>query len=323
VVPVKPFSERSANQGIAKSEILTQVSKGNHLDDSKRGNTKYASLGKNDQKSTQHLENGSKRNASSGDEHKHDSSLHLKKVLKSFDPKTIKLQKDSVNDFSEKVIKPDRIGQKEANDKNRICPGGYVGIKPVMTPSEKKINLIKPNKVTSISPRRGGKGHHSDSKKEIFTQKKFDGQEVLDKSEEYLKLHPELTKALTALFEHLIQQLYRSQHITNAELSTTQNDRKMIKCDSDKGIKIANALTKIEEHEEIENEDHSNEAAEINCVLEAQSKHQAKLEKDNELAMKDENSNDFDPLKYAIEFFSSYNSDTNQFSIKSSLSSQG
>ena len=51
-------------------------------------------------------------------------------------------------------------------------------------------------------------------------------------------------------------------------------------------------------------------------AVEAQSKHQARLEKDNELAMKDENSNDFDPLKYAIEFFSSYNSDTNQFSIK-------
>ena len=76
------------------------------------GNTKYASQGKNDQKSTQHLDNGSKRNASSGDEHKHDSSLHLKNVLKLFDPKTIKLQKDSVNDFSEKEIKPDRIGQK-------------------------------------------------------------------------------------------------------------------------------------------------------------------------------------------------------------------
>ena len=30
-------------------------------------------------------------------------------------------------------------------------------------------------------------------------------QEVLEKSEEYLKLHPELTKALTTLFEHLIQ----------------------------------------------------------------------------------------------------------------------
>ena len=45
-----------------------------------------------------------------------------------------------------------------------------------MTPSGKKINVIKPNKVTSISPRRGGKGHHSDSKKKNFTQKKFDGQ---------------------------------------------------------------------------------------------------------------------------------------------------
>ena len=44
-----------------------------------------------------------------------------------------------------------------------------------MTPSGKKINVIKPNKVTSISPRRGGKGHHSESKKENFTQKKFDG----------------------------------------------------------------------------------------------------------------------------------------------------
>ena len=101
------------------------------------------------------------------------------------------------------------------------------------------------------------------------------------------------------------------------------DDKKMIRCDSDKGIKIANALTKIEEHEEIEIQDHSNEAAEINCLVEAQSKDQVKLEKDNELTMKDENSNDFDPLKYAIEFFSSYNSDTNQFSIKSSLSSQG
>ena len=54
----------------------------------------------------------SKRNVSSGDEHKHDSSLLLKNVLKSFDPKTIKLQKGSVNDFSEKEIKPDRIGNK-------------------------------------------------------------------------------------------------------------------------------------------------------------------------------------------------------------------
>ena len=97
----------------------------------------------------------------------------------------------------------------------------------------------------------------------------------------------------------------------------------MIKCDSDKGIKIANSLTKIEEHEEIENEENSNEAAEMNCAVEAQSKDQIKLQKDNEFTMKDENSNDFDPLKYAIEFFSSYNSDTNQFSIKSSLSSQG
>ena len=45
-----------------------------------------------------------------------------------------------------------------------------------MTPSGKKINVIKPNKVTSISPRRGGKGNYSGPKKEDFTQKKFDGQ---------------------------------------------------------------------------------------------------------------------------------------------------
>ena len=76
------------------------------------GNTSYASLGKNDQKFTQHLDNDLKRNASSGDEHKHASSLHLKNVLKSFDPKSIKLQKDSVDDFSNKEIKADRIGQK-------------------------------------------------------------------------------------------------------------------------------------------------------------------------------------------------------------------
>ena len=101
------------------------------------------------------------------------------------------------------------------------------------------------------------------------------------------------------------------------------DDKKMIKCDSEKGIKIANALTKIEEHEETENEERFNEAAEINCEVVTQSKDQVKFGKDNDLTIKDENRNDFDPLKYAIEFFSSYNSDTNQFSIKSSLSSQG
>ena len=37
VVPVKPFSEGSTNEGIIKSESLTQVSKENDIDDSKRG----------------------------------------------------------------------------------------------------------------------------------------------------------------------------------------------------------------------------------------------------------------------------------------------
>ena len=37
VVPATPFSAKPANQGIIKSEILTQVSNGNYLDDSKRG----------------------------------------------------------------------------------------------------------------------------------------------------------------------------------------------------------------------------------------------------------------------------------------------
>ena len=37
VVPVKPFSEGSTNEGIIKSESLAQVSKENNIDDSKRG----------------------------------------------------------------------------------------------------------------------------------------------------------------------------------------------------------------------------------------------------------------------------------------------
>ena len=45
VVPATPFSERSANQGIVKSEILTQVSKGNYLDDSQRGMFLFFVLG--------------------------------------------------------------------------------------------------------------------------------------------------------------------------------------------------------------------------------------------------------------------------------------
>ena len=36
-VPVKPFSEGSANEGIIKSEILSQVPIGNDIEDSKRG----------------------------------------------------------------------------------------------------------------------------------------------------------------------------------------------------------------------------------------------------------------------------------------------
>ena len=43
-----------------------------------------------------------------------------------------------------------------------------------MTPSGKKVNLITANKVTSISPRRGGK--IQEPKKEKFSQKKFNGQ---------------------------------------------------------------------------------------------------------------------------------------------------
>ena len=82
----------------------------------------------------------------------------------------------------------------------------------------------------------------------------------------------------------------------------------MIKCESDKS---ANGLTKIEEQEEIENDDQDTE------------KDYDNQKKDNDGKMKDENCNDFDPLTYAIEFFSNYNTDKNQFCIKPSISSQG
>ena len=90
-----------------------------------------------------------------------------------------------------------------------------------------------------------------------------------------------------------------------------------------KGTPIANGLTKIEENEEIENDEPCSEPDQTNSAVEAHSKYQDKSGKDNELTRKDENSSDFDPLKYAIEFFSSYNPDTNQFNIKPSISSQG
>ena len=81
----------------------------------------------------------------------------------------------------------------------------------------------------------------------------------------------------------------------------------MIKCESDKGT---NGLTKIEEQEEIENDDQDPEKVHNN------------LKEDAEEKMKDENCNDFDPLTYAIEFFSNYNTDKNQFCVKPSISSQ-
>ena len=49
----------------------------------------------------------------------------------------------------------------------------YQCVFSVMTPSGKKVNLITANKVTSISPRRGGK--IQEPKKETFSQKKFNG----------------------------------------------------------------------------------------------------------------------------------------------------
>ena len=45
-----------------------------------------------------------------------------------------------------------------------------------MTPSEKKINIIKPNKTTCISPRKGGKRPSTEPKNENVNQKQFNGQ---------------------------------------------------------------------------------------------------------------------------------------------------
>ena len=46
----------------------------------------------------------------------------------------------------------------------------------VMTPSGKKINYIRPNKVTYIAPRKGGKEHHKGSKEERPVYKKLNCQ---------------------------------------------------------------------------------------------------------------------------------------------------
>ena len=54
------------------------------------------------------MNNGVKRNPASGDEHKRTSSLHLKNVLKSFDPKSVKTPKNLVDNFSEKEIQEDQ-----------------------------------------------------------------------------------------------------------------------------------------------------------------------------------------------------------------------
>lgn len=97
----------------------------------------------------------------------------------------------------------------------------------------------------------------------------------------------------------------------------------MIKCEPEKSAPVSNGLTKIEEHDEFENNDQCNQDDQTACLSQDIVDGEDITENDTEVSKLDDCTNDFDPLKYAIEFFANYNSDTNQFCVKPVISSQG
>ena len=92
------------------------------------------------------------------------------------------------------------------------------------------------------------------------------------------------------------------------------DNAKMVECETNKTVITPNALTKIEEHEEYEHNDKikdENSPKNLNSI-DTKNNNDDNECKDSDISKRDSNYNDFDPLKYAIEFFASYNSETNQ-----------
>ena len=86
----------------------------------------------------------------------------------------------------------------------------------------------------------------------------------------------------------------------------------MVECESEKTNTGPNALTKIEEHEEYETSETSCDDDLIKNINTIDTKLSDDECKGKETSKTDPSYIEFDPLKYAIEFFANYNSDSNQ-----------
>ena len=76
-----------------------------------------------------------------------------------------------------------------------------------------------------------------------------------------------------------------------------------------------NALTKIEEHDECEEAEQKQEVDTIKNINSAHTNNICNEEMDNTVWHKEKSSDDFDPLKYAIDFFTNYNSNDDQINM--------
>ena len=88
----------------------------------------------------------------------------------------------------------------------------------------------------------------------------------------------------------------------------------MVECETNNAAITPNALSKIEENEEDEHNEKikdDNSPKDLNSIDTSTNNNDNEC-KDSNISKRDCNDNDFDPLKYAIDFFANYNSETNQ-----------